>query len=372
MKAKVLEWGGRAIGVALIGLVLWLVGWNDTVTDADGQQHHGEVLGDIEDNRVSLRLADGTEQTITVERLSDVKRGLRGTFLALRERPYLALLGLAIHLAALFVIALRWGILLRGAGLGLPATTVLRLSWIGHFLAMVVPGGVASGDILKSLYVAKERGSTRTRALVTAFTDRVLALLVLAAIATTAVVFAPEGTGLHTARTLLFVMMGVGAGAGALFYSAGLRAVLRLHHLTSRLPFPGVVDEIREALRLYRHKPRYILGTLLGALIGHSAILFAFWLYGTALGAPMTVLAVLVAIPVAQVVAALPGLPGGWGLGDLAFFVFLPAAGVPAGPAVAISFTYRIAQTLLGLPGGLMLSRRSTPADREALAVLEG
>jgi len=372
MRARMLEWGGRAVGAVLIVLVLWLVGWNDTVTDAEGVQHHGEVLEVDDDNRVSLRMADGETVEITVARLSDVEHGLRGTFRALRDRPYLALLGVLVHLAALFIIALRWGFLLDGAGLGLPKTTVLRLSWIGHFLAMVVPGGLASGDILKALYVAKEKESTRTRALVTAFTDRVLALLVLAAIASTAVLFAPDAADLGTARAVLFAMMGVGAVAAALFYSAGLRTVLRLHHLTRRLPFPGIIDEIREALRLYRRKPRQIAGTLLFAFVGHTCILLAFWLYGTALGAPMTVVAVLVAIPVAQVIAALPGLPGGWGLGDLAFFVFLPAAGVPAGPAVAISFTYRIAQTLLGLPGGLMLSRRATPADREALAALEG
>ena len=53
---------------------------------------------------------------------------------------------------------------------------------------------------------------------------------------------------------------------------------------------------------------------------------------------------------------AIPALPGGWGVGDAAFFAFLPAAGVPAGKAVALSLTYRLVHTLLSLPGGLWLA----------------
>jgi uncharacterized protein (TIRG00374 family) len=299
-------------------------------------------------------------------------RGLRSTFRGLGRAPQFALFGILLQLTAVLVIALRWGVLLDGAGLGLPLASVFRLSWIGHFLGTVVPGGLASGDVLKALYVAKERNATRTRALVTAFTDRVLALLVLGAIAATALLMVRSGPRFETARTVLFLLMGAGALAALVFYSAAIRAVLRLHHLTNRLPFPGIVNEIRTALLLYRHRPRHVLGTLALATVGHLLILAGFWCYGRALGVSVPPIAVFVAIPVAQVLSSIPGLPGGWGFGDFAFYFFLPAAGVPAGPAVALSITFRVVQTLLGLPGGLMLSRRETPADSEALAAVEG
>jgi uncharacterized protein (TIRG00374 family) len=290
----------------------------------------------------------------------------------LNKEPQFALLGLLLQLIALFVIAMRWGVLLHGAGLRLPVRSVLRLSWIGHFLGSVVPGGLASGDVLKALYVARECGTTRTRALVTAFADRVLALLVLGAISAAAIFLAHTGPRIESARTVIFLLMGAGAFLALLLYSAGLRAVLRLHHLTRRLPFPGIVNEVREALALYGNRPRHVLATLALALCGHLLILGGFWCYGRALGTSLPAMAIFAAIPIAQVLSSIPGLPGGWGFGDFAFYFFLPATGVAAGTAVALSITYRLIQTLLGLPGGLMLSRRDSPADAEALAALEG
>lgn len=353
MKSRAVVWLGRAAGLALIVVVLWLVGWQDRVTALDGQRHEGRV---VEVREGEARFDDG--RRVAIESVADVDRGLRGAFLALAEHPAPALGGIAIHFVALVIIGLRWGILLHGAGLALPVRAVLRLHWIGHFLGTVVPGGLASGDVIKSLYVAHEHHCSRTRALITAFSDRVLALLVLGMLACVALVAGPSGLRVEMARSVVVVLLAGGALLGLLVYSAALRRILRVHHVIRRLPFPGVVDEAREALALYRGRPRHIAATLGTALLGHLIILSAFYLYGAALGAPMTVAVVFIAIPVAQVLASVPGLPGGWGVGDLAYYLLLPAVGVPAGPAVALSFTFRVVQTLLGLPGGLMLTKR--------------
>jgi len=348
-----LVWLARLAGLALIGVVLWLVGWQDRVTSLDGSVHEGLVTK-LSANRALLE--DGRAVAIEDERA--VRRGLRGALVTLARHPGLASAGAAIHLLALVVIGFRWKILLAGAGLPLPARTVLRLHWIGHFLGTVVPGGLASGDVIKSLYVAHEHGCSRTRALVTAFTDRVLALFVLGVLACTALAFEPPGLPLETARIVIVVVLGGGVLLAALVYSAALRRVLRLHHLLERLPFHGVRAEARAALDLYRNRPGPVLLCLATAFLGHGLILLAFWFYGRSLDAPMTATVLLVAIPVAQVLSSIPGLPGGWGVGDLAYYMLLPAVGVPAGPAVALSFTFRVVQTLLGLPGGLMLTRR--------------
>ncbi|MHC4847755.1 MAG: lysylphosphatidylglycerol synthase transmembrane domain-containing protein [Planctomycetota bacterium] len=353
MKSKAVVWLGRAAGLGLIVVVLSLVGWADRVTDTEADEHTGRVVDVTE---TTATFADGS--VVPIDGVGEVKRGLRGPFLALLENPVPAVAGLLIHLFALFIIGLRWAILLRGANLPLPIRSVLRLHWVGHFLGTVVPGGLASGDVIKSLYVAHEHHCTRTRALVTAFTDRVLALLVLGVLACVALMAGPEGLQVETARTVVLALLVGGAVAGLLFYSAALRRVLRMHHLARKLPFPGVVAEAKEALLLYRGRPRHVVATLVAALVGHLALLAGFYLYGTALGAEMTVAVIFIAIPVAQVLSSVPGLPGGWGVGDLAYYLLLPAVGVPAGLAVALSFTFRVVQLLLGLPGGLMLTKR--------------
>ena len=78
---------------------------------------------------------------------------------------------------------------------------------------------------------------------------------------------------------------------------------------------------------------------------------------GEALGVTMSLFAVAAAVPVAQMVSAVPGLPGGFGVGDLAFVALLPEAGVAAGTALALSFTYKIVHLLVALPAGFWLRR---------------
>jgi hypothetical protein len=56
-------------------------------------------------------------------------------------------------------------------------------------------------------------------------------------------------------------------------------------------------------------------------------------------------------------VSAVPGLPGGFGVGDLAYVALLPDAGVAAGSALALSFTYKIVHMLIALPAGLWIAR---------------
>jgi uncharacterized protein (TIRG00374 family) len=356
VKSRGVVWGGRAVGVGLIALVLYLVGWSDRVVGPNGKEHLGRVVSMTADS-VQIETDDG-ELTVAITGPSDVRRGLGSAFHSLSQHPLLAGAGLLLNLLALIVVALRWGILLDGADLALRTRSILRISWVGHFLSTVVPGGLASGDVLKSLYVAHEHHTSRTRALVTAFSDRIIALFALCAVAGITVIFGPEGLLVQTARIVVIVLLVGGVLAGVVLYSAVIRRVLRLHHLAERLPFPGVVGELKEALSLYRSRPGHVAAALGVSFVGHGVILSCFYAYGTALGADMNVAALLVAIPVAQIVSAVPGLPGGWGVGDFAFFFFLPAAGIPAGHAVALSFVYRASQTVLGLPGGLMLTRR--------------
>ncbi|MEM8885181.1 MAG: lysylphosphatidylglycerol synthase transmembrane domain-containing protein [Planctomycetota bacterium] len=357
MRARLTVFAGRAVGVALIVLVLYLVGWQDRVTDTSGREHVGRI--ELVDETVARIRVDDVVQTVPIENAGAVRYGLGGAFATLGKNAGLAVAGLAIHALALLVIALRWGILLHGANLSLPLRSVIRLSWIGHFLGQVVPGGVVGGDVIKSLYVAHEHPeATRTRALVVAFADRLIPLLVLCAIACVALLVGPEGLPVDEARVVVIVLLVCGVLGGVIFYSATLQRVLRLHHLTRRLPFPGAVAEVRHAMHLYRGRPGHVALVAVISFVGHTLVLTAFWFYGRALGAPMGAATMLVGIPLAQLLAAVPGLPGGWGVGDFAFLFFLPATGVPGGLAVALSFTYRIAQTLLGLPGGLMLARR--------------
>jgi uncharacterized membrane protein YbhN (UPF0104 family) len=152
------------------------------------------------------------------------------------------------------------------------------------------------------------------------------------------------------------------AAAGALAVALALfprvRAALGLPRLLARLPGRAILAEAGEAAAVYARQPAVLGGAAGLSLASHGLVLGAHALWGGALGDPLPWAAVLAAVPVAQMLQSVPGLPGGWGVGEFAYLFLLPGAGVPAAQAVALSVTVRIAYVLLSLPGGLLLARK--------------
>jgi uncharacterized protein (TIRG00374 family) len=354
----------RAAGVALIALVLYLVGWNDRVVDDKGNQHVGRVVERTDRTAV---LQQG-EQRLVFDVPREVSYGLASAFAHLGRRPWLAVCGAVLHLCGMLATFYRWHILLRGADLATPARDVCRFGFIAQFMAQVLPGGLTTGDLVKAFYVARTHNNRKTRSVVTVFVDRVVGLLALCIIACVAVMFAPAGSRIAAVRTLVLVILAVAVAGTALVLSARARHRLRVTHLLRRLPFQHVVREAEQAIEVYGRRPAFVGFALLVSFLGHAFFLGAIYFYGAALGVWLSPMAIAVAVPVALILSAIPALPGGWGVGDFAFYTFLPEAGVAPAAAVAISFTYRLLHTLLGLPGGLWLVKAKERVDPDRIA----
>lgn len=365
MKSATVRWLARGVGLALIVVVLvWLVDWKDRVTGADGREHVGRVVSRTA-SEVVLRTGTG-DARIRIEDERAVRRGLLTTFATLGRRPGPALVALVLQLCGMILTFVRWRVLLHGADLPTPLRTAIRLGWIGTFFSHVLPGGTAGGDVLRAVFIARANAARKARAVLTVFADRVVGLLALCGIALCAILAAPRGSRFEEAGGIVTGLFAVGGAGALLLFSPRLRRILGLPRVLARLPGQTLFREIRLAIEVYARRPGALAGAGLLALASHACVLFAFSGYGRALGEPLPLLAVLAAIPVAQMLQAIPGLPGGWGVGEFAFFFFLPAAGVPASQAVALSITYRATHALLSLPGGLLLARLGPPPETEA------
>jgi uncharacterized protein (TIRG00374 family) len=349
---------GALAGAVLVALALWIVGLNDRVTDASGGTHRGRLLDDAPSGTVVLRTAEG-DRVFDAAALRSVRPGLLSAFRRLAARPELALLGFAVHLLSIVAVHLRWGVLLRAAGLRVPLPTVLRLGWIGQFAASLLPGGIATGDVVKAFYVTG-RAERPVNAVSTVVFDRLLGLIVLSTIALLGALFAPGSTRVGGTRAVLAMLLGGGLLLAALLFSPRLRTATGLPALAARLKLP-FLREAGQAFALYAGQRRAIAVAAAFALLSQSLVLLALFLYGKALGVTMSPFAVVAAIPVAQMISAVPGLPGGFGMGDLAFVALLPDAGVPAATALALSFAYKTAHLLIALPAGFWLRRRPPP-----------
>jgi hypothetical protein len=356
--------GLTILGYALTGVVLWLAGWNDRVVDEGGAKHYGRVV-EVRDESATL-VVDGTPRTLRIRGPGDARIGLRSTFASLLERPGPALLGILLQLGATVVCILRWNVFLNGADLRTPAATTLRLGFVGAFFNNVLPAGAVGGDLVKAWYATRTHPERKPMAVVSVLADRGIGMFVIASVAAIAILFAPEGSRLETAKAVSFVFFALCvAFLGVLFWPGAQRA-LRIRSFADRLPGSATLLRLGQAFNVYGSRPGVVAkATLLGIAV-HAQALAAFWFYGLSLGIRMEPMAVFVAIPVALMAASVPGMPGGWGVGNLAFFVALPAAGVPVGIAVALSVTYNLVQLLLSLPGGLFLGRfgPAAPSDR--------
>jgi uncharacterized membrane protein YbhN (UPF0104 family) len=255
---------GPAAGLVLMAFALWIVGLDDRVIDASGNTHRGRLV-ESPGSAVVLR-TDSGDRVFGPEEIRSVRPGLISAFRPLAKNPAAALLGVLAHLLAILLVHVRWGMLLRAAGLGTPWVAVFRLGWIGQFAASVLPGGIATGDVVKALYVAQGTSGRRAHAVTTVAFDRLLGLIVLCAIALLGALFARGSTRVGGTRVLLAAMLGGGLLLLALLLSPRVRAATGISRLAPRR-LSAITREAGEALALYAGKGRSLAGAALVALL---------------------------------------------------------------------------------------------------------
>jgi hypothetical protein len=276
--------------------------------------------------------------------------------------------GAILLLVAMVVLtAWRWRILVRALELPMELGAGIRLTFVGAFFNLAVPGSTG-GDFVKAWYAARASGAG-VKAVVSVFADRAIGLFGLALFAAGALWFGPPHAGYGAARGVAAGVLVGGTALGFLLLSRRVRRGIGLSRLLRRLPFQRVLAEADEALRLYRRRGRTIGIALLVSLVNHAGTAVACWLLAGALGIEGVSLPIALALlPVANLLSAIPLLPGGWGVGELAFAWLFGAVGVPPTEAVTLSVVYRLANLLAGLPGGVLWTLHR---DRPDMAEME-
>lgn len=366
-----LRWAPRVLGLGLVAFVLLTqVRWSDTLTRTDGRVLTGRVVAEEGGYRVEgpegaavhVPLAEVGRRDRGGREVADVMLGLPSLTARLAGHTGAVALALALLAALVVLTAWRWERLIAAVGLHLPLPSAVRLTWVGLFFNIAVPGATG-GDVVKAWYAARLLGAP-TRAVVTVFVDRILGLLALVLLAGAAVLLAPSDPAYQRpARLVLLCLAGAAAGA-VVVLSRRVRRRIGLAALARRLPFAGVLAEVDEALRLYRSRRRAVGGALLVSLANHGGMVTAAWLLAGALGMKeLTLAPLLVVVPLASLISAVPLLPGGWGVGEVAYAWLLLPFGVAPTEAVGLSVMMRLLSLVVSLPGGLlwMLGRGSRP-----------
>lgn len=376
-----MRWLQPLFGALILALVASRLPWSDQLVlgGAAGAQH--VVVGDLEgdwkagegDGAVFRPDAPPTGLTAPWEARDAYALDWNGEAWESGGRPVelrpsmprvfadLELSGLALALLCFFCALLcgitRWWRLLNLAGCDVRWLDTFRLTYLGLFFNLVVPG-LTGGDVIKAVLVVRENPTKRADALVSVLVDRVLGLGTLAALA--AVVIFVIGGPFEPLKVPVAVVFGTMLVGGLTYVNPKLRRLVGFDRLVAKLPLGEKLKQLDDAIVFYTRHPLELtlalvlsLGNHFGAITGVMALSIAF-------GMPLAAIGFwdyVAIVPVANMVSSLPIAPGGWGVGEAAFGYLYGLMGQSIAIGVAVSVTFRLCQVLLGLAGGLYLLR---------------
>jgi len=373
-----------ALALALLGWVATRLPWRDTLLwfdggrDAGALQVRGEILGDWRGASIGFRAdprarhgprwpaelarAHAAGATLALERRAlphdgsprgagwEWRPGMPRVFREMRPGGLAAAL-LALVVGTFFGVT-RWWRLLALARCPSSWWNTFRLTWLGLFFNLVVPG-LTGGDLFKAALVVHEHPERRADALLTVVIDRMVGLWALITLAT--VVVWSAGGRFAPLRWPVLIALGVATGGALLVLLPGPRRALRVERLVARLPQARRLQKLGDAAAIYAGRPLELPLSFALSFSNHVCVIAGVFAIGRAFGDGQGFAAYVGIVAVANTLTALPLSPGGWGVGEAAFGYLFALVGAEAALGVAISITYRLCTVALGLAGGIAL-----------------
>jgi glycosyltransferase 2 family protein len=225
----------------------------------------------------------------------------------------------------LFLMAVRWRILLAAAGVTVPFWILIRLHYLGFFFNTFMPGGTG-GDIIKAVYVTRH-SSQKTEAATMVLIDRIIGLVGVLMMSAAVVVFDyREVSGIALEVGVISLSL---TTSFVLFFSASFRKLVRYDVIIEKLPKSDVLKKVDRALLSLRNKKADLFGALALTIGLQLVVMVAVWCAGHALGIHKAKFVHYVAfVPIGYLFNALPISFGGVGLMEGAYLKLFRDAGV--------------------------------------------
>jgi uncharacterized protein (TIRG00374 family) len=270
-------------------------------------------------------------------------------------------LAFVIFLASVLLTFVRWYVLVRAQGLPFTLPDALRLGAVGFFFNNFLPGAVG-GDIIKAAFLAREQ-SRRTVAVATVIMDRALALWALFwFVGLLGLVFWRSGmlppNGTHAAQVIIFGSVAITAVSWLVWIVLGLLPAERAEVFARRLAglprVGGAAAEFWRAVWMYRARQGAVYLVLVLSWVGHAGFVLTYYycvltLWGPAQGPIPQLAEHYLLVPIGLVIQAIPGLPGGIGLGEWGFGTLYEWFGCAATMALAATLLQRVVGWALSL-----------------------
>jgi hypothetical protein len=285
---------------------------------------------------------------VNLNELRPLVTRLDGTLLAIAA---------ATHMAAFFLMSVRWWLILVSSGKQIPYKKVFSAYYLGLFCNNFLPTAMG-GDVVR-IFKLRSEGLNTNQLIFSTLCDRVIGLLSI-------IVMGIIGLNLSTAiyesignRALLLV--NIVSGMIGLFSLAPLNSGLRntiMNFVLIRVRFWNKLNNFLtyghqniEALK----KSRILAKTILLSLVSQLLVVITYYYVAKSLQIELGLLEFMLVVPVVAIFTSLPISVGGMGVREGSMVFLLGAVGVHTTNAVSVSLVYLTILILITLPGGIFM-----------------
>ena len=287
------------------------------------------------------------------------RAGLSDALVTLRSAQWsFVLLAAVFATFAMVLNVTRWRMMIAAQGSEAPLLTLVRLYLIGMFFNNVLPSRFGA-DVVRA-YGAAGVAAGRTRSVASVVMDRLVGAISVLILGLAAVVVRPSVVEGRLGQALVVMLVGLLGVLALLMYrserTSRLRdTVLRLTDVSIfGIRLRSRVDAALDAMRSYADARGLIFKALLISLVANGLSIVNLYLYGSAVGAGVSLGDVSAIFSIILVVGLLPLSINGLGTVELAFVVLLGAMGVPEATALAIAILRRLVLLGMSLVGGVL------------------
>jgi uncharacterized protein (TIRG00374 family) len=266
----------------------------------------------------------------------------------------LATLGLMGFGISLLLTGVRFWLLLRVQEIRISLGQSIRLTFLGQFYNMIVPGTIG-GDVIKAWHISRHCGRVAP-VLVTIVTDRLIGLgefVVLSLISVTACLSLNLASWeeIHVGAIATFVAAGLCGGVLCVMVSPRLRKLLHLEMVYRRTSLAHHFDAAGDCVTMLSKHSGILLAAWAISAIGHVCFLGGIAIIGMGLGLDVPWWSYFIYLPLIQVLAAVPLTPGSVGVTEELYIRSFATAGAAASMVLPMALLARIIPMLWALPG---------------------
>jgi len=289
--------------------------------------------------------------------------------LLMAKKIYL-ILPLLLSGGVLAIQTYRWNLLLKVQGIHMKGWDLLRLTLIGIFFNLALPGAV-SGDVVKIGFAVRQVKDKKVEAALSVFMDRVLGLFGLLPLASLMVMlnlpFLLELEPKYRPIQIAAFAVGLCSIGGILAI-----AMVELRHIFMRwqrivwivhlgkIKLPALIvsrlERLVHALEIYHDNRRTIASAIGLSILVHSCLALNLFFVGISYGENVLCLSdYFLTTQVSNAIAAIPVTPAGIGTRDAVTAMFLAALQVPQAIIGVVPVTVTLIILFWGLVGGMVL-----------------